>query len=329
MPSTSPHAITADARVVCIGETMLMLAPPGHELLERAGCLEVSIGGSEANVAIGLERLGVHSAWIGKLPRSPLGRRVVQEVRTYGVDTSAIVWAEEGRVGLFFFERGASPRPSVTLYDRANSAAASLTQEDLNWDYIRRAEWVHLSGISLALSSSCRKCTIEIMQRARDLGLSVSFDINHRALMWERQEARKAWLEVLPYVDLLVTTEEDASILLGITGVDRETALRRLLAANPHQAVVMTVGTEGAVGLDNRAFCTAPGYEVQSVNRLGAGDAFVAGLLYGYMNSGLEAGLNYGTAMAALKITVPQNLPLIARDDIERLIAGRVLELVR
>ncbi|MCL4851402.1 MAG: hypothetical protein KJZ78_08440, partial [Bryobacteraceae bacterium] len=97
----------------------------------------------------------------------------------------------------------------------------------------------------------------------------------------------------------------------------------------PHQAVVMTVGTEGAVGLDNRAFCTAPGYEVQSVNRLGAGDAFVAGLLYGYMNSGLEAGLNYGTAMAALKITVPQNLPLIARDDIERLIAGRVLELVR
>jgi 2-dehydro-3-deoxygluconokinase len=98
MPSTSPHAATVDARVVCIGETMLMLAPPGHELLEQASCLEVSIGGSEANVAIGLERLGVHSSWIGKLPRNALGRRIAQEFRAQGVDTSAIVWAEEGRV---------------------------------------------------------------------------------------------------------------------------------------------------------------------------------------------------------------------------------------
>ena len=146
--------------------------------------------------------------------------------------------------------------------------------------------------------------------------------------MSDSQQAREAWHQVLSYVDLLVTTERDAGILLGAT-LDRREALRRLFAANPHQAVVMTVGQEGAVAFDGRTFFTAPGFEVQTVNRLGAGDAFVAGLLYGYMNSGLEAGLNYGTAMAALKITVPQNLPLIDKDDTERLIAGRILELVR
>ncbi len=329
MPRNSPHAPTVDPRVVCIGETMLMLAPPGHELLERANSFEVSIGGSEANVAIGLERLGIHAAWIGKLPKNPLGRRVAQEIRGHGVDTSAVVWTEEGRVGLFFFERGASPRPSMTLYDRANSAAASLTDKDLDWDRICQAEWLHLSGISLAVSPPCRTGTREIMWRARELGLSVSFDLNHRTLMWDSREAREAWLEVLPYADLLVTTEEDAGILLGTTGLDRREMLRRLLGANPHRAVVMTVGEEGAVGYDGRAFCTAPGFDVQNVNRLGAGDAFVAGFLYGYMTAGLEAGLNYGTAMAALKITLPQNVPLVAKEDTERLIAGRVVKLVR
>jgi 2-dehydro-3-deoxygluconokinase len=307
---------------------MLMLAPPGHELLEHGSCFAVSIGGSEANVAIGLERLGVHSSWIGKLPRNPLGHRVAQEIRAHGVDTSAVVWTDEGRVGLFFFERGASPRPSVTLYDRAHSAAASLSEEDLDWDRVPRADWMHLTGISLALSATCRTSTRAIMRRARDLGLAISFDINYRALMWEKQEAREAWREVLPFVDLLITTEEDAITLLG-SRLDRQDALRRLLAANPHRAVVMTLGEDGAVGFDGRSFYMVPGFEVQIVNRLGAGDAFVSGLLYGYMNSGLEAGLNYGTAIAALKMTVPQNLPLISKEDADRLIGRRVVELVR
>jgi 2-dehydro-3-deoxygluconokinase len=328
MPFASPRAATLDARVVCLGETMLMLAPPGHELLEHGSSFVVSIGGSEANVAIGLERLGVHSSWIGKLPRNPLGHRVAQEIRAQGVDTSAVVWADEGRVGLFFFEHGAVPRPSLTLYDRSHSAAATLTEEDLDWDHIRRAEWVHLTGISLALSPTCRMSTHEIMRRARDFGLSISFDLNYRALMWEWQEAREAWREVLPFVDLLVTTEEDAISLLG-TRLKRQEALRRLLAANPHRAVVMTLGEEGAMGFDGLSFYTAPGFQVHVVNRLGAGDAFVAGLLYGYMNAGLEAGLSYGTAMAALKITIPQNLPLVVKEDTERLIARRVVELVR
>jgi 2-dehydro-3-deoxygluconokinase len=328
MSFASQHTVSPDPQVVCVGEAMLMLAPLGLELLEQATCLAVSVGGSEANVAIGLERLGVHSSWIGKLPRNPLGYRVVQEIRAQGVDTSSVVWIDGGRVGLFFFERGAAPRPSVTIYDRENSAAATLSEQELDWDHVRRARWMHLSGISLALSPACRTSTREMMRRAHDLGVSVSFDLNNRALLWGRHNPREAWLDVLPFVDLLVTTEEDASTLLG-TRLGRQEALRRLLAAHPHRAAIITIGKEGAVGYDGRQFCTAPGFEVHEVNRLGAGDAFVAGLLYGYMTSGLQAGLNYGTAMAGLKITIPQNLPLVAKADAERLIAGRVVELVR
>jgi len=328
VPPGSRDGSKAGPRVVCIGETMLMLAPRGHGLLEQAGSLAVSLAGSEVNVAIGLERLGVHSSWMGRLPRNPLGRRVAQEIRSYGVDTSGVVWSDDGRLGLLFFEHGASPRSSLTLYDRSHSAATRLEAGDLDWDQIRRAQWLHLSGISLALGPECRANTREIMRRAHDLGLLVSFDLNYRALLWNPVEARGAWQEVLPFVDLLVTTEKDAQLLLD-TRLGPADALRKLLSQHPHRAAVMTLGEDGAIGCDGRSCYTARGFQVQIVNRLGAGDAFVAGLLYGYLNAGLEAGLKYGAAMAALKMTMPGNVPLVAREQVESLIAGTAVDLVR
>lgn len=314
--------------VVCLGETMVMLAPPPSELIEYCQHFTALLGGAEANVAIGLERLGLHAGWIGKLPRNALGRKLVNETRSFGVDTSAVVWTDAGRVGLFFVEWGASPRPITTIYDRANSAATTLTADELDWDYILQARWLHLTGITPALSATCRASTHDIAARARAGGVKVSFDVNYRSLLWTPEQARATLVEILPLVDLLVATEADATMLLG-QSLPREEALRCLFDRYSFEAAVMTLGEEGSLAFDGERFYSSPGYAVHPVNRLGAGDAFAAGLLFGYLHSGLQAGLDYGSAMAALKMTVPQNIPLATRDDVERLLSQRESELVR
>jgi 2-dehydro-3-deoxygluconokinase len=315
-------------KAVCVGETIVMFAPPHHEPIEYSNQFSSYLAGAESNVAIGLERLGVHAGWIGKLPRNALGRKLVSEMRAHGVDTSAVIWTDNGRVGTFFFEFGASPRPSTTIWDRAHSAATTMTADELDWEYISRSEWLHMTGITPALSETCRATAREIVMRARERGIKVSFDTNYRELMWSRAEARAACAEILPCVDLLVATEADAAMLLEAT-YERKEALRRLMSRNPHSAAVMTLGKEGAIAYDGKQFYSSPGHATATVNRLGAGDAFVAGLLYGYLRNGLQAGLIYGTAMAALKMTIPQNTPIVNKDDVERLIAGRCPELLR
>ena len=314
--------------MICLGETMVMFAPPPNELIEYSLSFTSLLGGAEANVAIGLERLGVHAGWIGKLPKNALGRKLVNETRSFGVDTSAVVWSETGRVGTFFVEWAARPRRISTIYDRANSAATTLTADELDWDYIRGARWLHLTGISPALSETCRVSTREIAVRARSLGVRVSFDLNYRSLLWSEERARAIWAEILPAVDLLIATEADAAIVLG-ERLPRESALRSLFARFDLQAAVLTLGDEGSLAFDGETLYRSTGYEVQPVNRLGAGDAFVAGLLFGYLRSGLQVGLDYGSAMAALKMTVPQNIPLATREDVERLLSNRQSELLR
>jgi 2-dehydro-3-deoxygluconokinase len=315
-------------RVVCIGETMVMFAPRPHELIEYCDQFTALVGGAEANVAIGLERLGVHAGWIGKMPANALARKLVNETRSFGVDTSAVVWTEKGRVGTFFVEWGAPPRPLKTIYDRANSTATTMTADDLDWDYIKRAEWVDLTGITPALSATCCAATVEIAQRAREAGLKVVFDVNYRSLLWSREEARAACERILPFVNLLVATEPDMELFLGAR-LGREQALREACRRYPLDAAAMTLGGEGSMGCDGQALYQASGHTPQGVNRLGAGDAFVAGLLYGYLKSGLAEGLRYGNAMATLKFTIPQNIPIVNKEDVERLVQGGNATVIR
>lgn len=315
-------------RVVCVGETMLMLAPPPHELLEYCDHLVVYNGGAESNVAIGLERLGVHAGWIGKVPRSALGRKVVNGIRSFGVDTSAVVWTEGGRVGLFFVEWGAPPRPLSTIYDRCGSAAAELTADDLDWDYVGRADWLVLTGITPALSPTCREATVEMARRARERGVRVALDVNYRALLWTRDIAAEAIRSILPYVNLLVATEPDMR-LVADGPPTREEVLAEAVGRYGLDAATMTLGSEGALAHDGREYSRAPGHRVRTVNRLGAGDAFLAGLLYGYLRAGLPMGLRYGLAMSALKMTIPQNVPLVNAEDVHRLADGEDIEQVR
>jgi len=330
MSSAEPGAArgACGVRVVCIGETMVMFAPPPHELIEYCHQFTALLGGAEANVAIGLERLGIHAGWIGKLPNNALGRKLANETRSFGVDTSAVVWTEKGRVGTFFVEWGAAPRPVMTIYDRANSAATTMTADELDWEYIRQAEWVDLTGITPALSETCREATVQIARRAREGGLKVVFDVNYRALLWSREEARAACERILPYVNLLVATEADMELLLDAR-MSREDALRKVVDHYGLDAAAMTLGGEGSMGCDGEAIYRAPGHEPRVVNRLGAGDAYVAGLLYGYLQAGLAEGLSYGNAMSALKFTIPQNIPLLNKEDVERLVRGGSVSVIR
>ena len=310
------------ARVVCIGETMLMFAPPRTETIEYYPTFTCFHGGSESNVAIGLERLGIHAAWIGKLPNNALGRKVVNEVRGLGADCSAVVWSETGRLGTFFFEWGAPPRPLTTIYDRANSAATTLTCDELDWDYIAGCEWLHLTGITPATSETCRQTTLDMAVRAKELGLKICFDVNYRSLLWTPEQARDCCRQILPYIDLLVATEPDAAILLG-KKLERQAVLDAFWAMGDLEAVVITLGGEGSIAYDGQKRYRSYGYEVQTVNRLGAGDSFVSGLLYGYLNGSLQDGIDYGSAFSALKMTIPQNIPLVNKADMLALIAGR------
>ncbi|MCD6530120.1 sugar kinase [Candidatus Bathyarchaeota archaeon] len=305
---------------VTIGETMLMLTPPRFHLIENCEGFRVMIGGSEANVAIGLRRLGMKSGWISKVVDNSLGRRIVNEIRGYGVDVSRVVWTDEGRVGLFFVEFGVEPRPSKTIYDRAGSAVATLKPEEVDWDYVRQAKVLHQTGITPALSRVCEELTVKAAETARELGVKNSFDVNYRSLLWKPEDMRKTLSRILPYVDILISTLRDACLLVGedLSPEDTAAELKREYGS---EVVVITLGDKGSLALSDKVYYGRI-YRLREVNRLGTGDAFDAGFIYGYLKGGVRRGLEYAAAMAALKFTIPQNIPLIDREDVENLISG-------
>lgn len=322
-------SLAAPPAVVVLGETMLMFAPPRYELMEHCDQFGAFIGGSEVNVAVGLERLGLRSGWIGKLPDNALGRKVLNGVRAYGVDTRACILSQTGRVGLFFIEWAPPPRPLKTVYDRADSAATTLTCDEIDWDYLQGVTWFHLTGITPALSEICHRETGPMMRQAHAAGCKVSFDLNYRSLLWPPTAARQAFDELLPLADLITATESDARLLLQTNNIDRETMLQTIFERYRPQYAVLTLSNEGSLGFDGQQFYRSSGHAVHIINRLGAGDAFAAGLLYGLTEYDLAAGLQYGSAMAALKLTIPQNMPLIDRADVARLLQQQSLDLLR
>jgi len=172
--------------VITFGETMLRLSAPGYGRLEEAVTLDVRIGGSESNTAVALARLGLRSAWWSKLPTNPLGRRIENEIRRWGVDTSGVIWDESppARAGLYFLDFGVAPRGIDVYYDRAASAASALVPEEINPERIAQARLLHLTGITPALSPSCAQATERALALARQARTAVSFDVNYRAKLW-------------------------------------------------------------------------------------------------------------------------------------------------
>ncbi|MGC9066454.1 MAG: PfkB family carbohydrate kinase [Candidatus Ratteibacteria bacterium] len=315
------------AEVVTIGETMIRLSTTNYQTIEQSDSLGFSVAGSESNVAISLSRLGISTMWISKLVNNFLGRKIVQEIKKYGVDTSKVIWTDTGKIGLYFIEYGSVPRTTRIIYDRKNSAINSLASEEINWNCLDDARLIHLSGITPALSKNCAKLVKTAIAEAKNRGKIISFDLNYRTKLWTPYQARKFYEEVLPDINVLIAARKDMSMVFGMNG-EPGRLIRNIKEKFRNDVVALTVGSEGAFASDDKIyFRKAP--VVQEIDRIGAGDAFAAGFIYGYLKMNIEAALSYGTALAALKCTIPGDIPYVTRDDIEDFIKGAYRDIER
>lgn len=317
----------AGVQVVTLGEAMIRLTPVDHQRLETTTLLEVHIGGAELNAAVALAQIGIPVAWVSKLPDNPLGRRIVREAQKFGVDTSRVVWAQEGRVGIYFYEKGSSPRPSTVVYDRRHSAINTLKVDELDWDFIGQAKILHLTGITPALSDLCRHLVAGCIVKAKERRMFVSFDVNYRSRLWTPEQARTTLLSLLRGVDLLICTKDDAATLFNLT-VDIETIARQLQASLRIPHVAVTHGDKAVVATPQGTFSKS-GYQIEEIDRLGAGDAFAAGLLFGVLQGNWELGLKYGLAMAAIKHTIPGDWFIGTKAEIEAVMQAQQRGVVR
>ncbi len=339
--------------VVTFGEAMVRLVPPHFERLEQTRSLDVQIGGGELNVAVGTSRLGLTSTWVSRLPKNALGRLLENRVRQTGVDTSHLIWSDDGRVGLYFVEFGAAPRPSSVLYDRAHSAISAIRPGEVDWKKVLAgAKWLHTSGITPALSDSAAAVTREALKAARESGATVSYDLNYRAKLWSPEKAQAVQEPLMEFVDVLITTEEDTGVVFKIEAEGRTDArgfkevtaepykdvARQLQEKFHFKAVAITLrenplvwrNTWTAIAYADGKFYEDVKYELEIVDRIGGGDSFSAGFIYGSLvKKSYEAAVRYGNAFSALKHTIPGDFNWATLQEVETLLKGASLRVAR
>jgi 2-dehydro-3-deoxygluconokinase len=305
--------------LVTLGEILLRLAIPAPTRLETVRQLDVQIGGAEANVATTCARLGLRTAWISALPGNPWGDRIRRELTSHGVDCTHVRVEEGGRVGIYFVEYGTPPRPIRVLYDRRDSAFSRLDVEDVDWRPVREARLVHLGGITPALGERGRALT----RRALSEAATVSFDVNYRAALWTPEEARDFASSVLPSVRYLFMGQAEAGLLFGLAGAAEET-LQGLARLAPKATIALMQGQEGSVVLDGgRIVRPSRLFTVDVVDPIGAGDAYVGGFLSAVLQGhDVQAAVDVGAAVAALKCSIWGDLALVTPRDVEELMTG-------
>jgi 2-dehydro-3-deoxygluconokinase len=304
--------------LITAGEAMLRLSPPPGGLLADTPQLCVYAGGTECNVAVAVAQMGYRARWLSRLSDNPLGRRVARETAGYGVDCSEIVWTSEDRVGTYYLEHGAAPRPTRVIYDRAHSAASKMGPDTFNLAQLAQARILHLTGITPALSESCYALGARMLEHARKHGLTVVFDVNFRALLWSPEVCAARLAPLLEQVDVLICTRQDAATVFDLHGEPAH-VLNALQARFGARRVVVTLGKAGAIALENEIMRIADGYSVQIVDRIGAGDAFAAGIICGLLEEDFWLGLRYGVAMSALQLTLRGDQLRLSRAEVLRL----------
>lgn len=324
--------------LVTFGETMVRLSPPNFQRLEQTHSLDVNVGGSELNVAVSAQRLGLKTAYVTRLSKNPLGRMIANKAREHGVDTSHIVWTDGDRVGVYFVEFGASPRPQTVVYDRQDSAMARIKPGEVDWEQVfQGARAFHTSGITPALSSTAAEATKEAVAKAKEAKLIVSLDLNYRARLWTQEEARRVMEPLTEQADILITTEEDTERVFGIKADTYERVAELLADRFDLAAVAITLretpsvwrNTWSAIAYADGKILRGPKFDIEIVDRVGAGDSFAGGFLYGWLTDGPEAGVRYGVAISALKQTNPGDLVWATREECDRLLGGGGLRIVR
>jgi 2-dehydro-3-deoxygluconokinase len=316
-------AVTArQRRIVTLGEAMLRLTAPAGHRLQSTARLDAYVAGSEANVAVALACLGVPVAWISALPQTPMGDRVAGELARAGVDLRFLQRLPEGRLGLFFAELGASPRGTRVWYDRRDSAFSRMNE--LPDAALADAAYAVVSGITPALGPATRTLTEAFVQAARTAGAKLCVDVNYRTLLWAPDEARPALGELVRAAQLVVCSERDARTVFGVAGSAVQ-AVREFKHswARSAELVVLTRAEHGSVLLHREAVIEQPAFPTTVLDRFGAGDAFMAGLLWGLWSGENHVNaLRAGTALAALNCTTAGDLPLFSVQDVRTALAS-------
>lgn len=306
--------------VTGIGEVMLRLSVPMGERLQDARVFDAHVGGAEANVLAALAQLGRRCAWFSALPETPLGRLVAGRIAALGVETSGVIWRENGRVGVNYVEPGAPPRPARVIYDRAGSCAAALTPDEIDWKRLLDTRLLHLTGITPALSGSCRAVTEAAVRQARERGVPFAFDINFRARLWGAVEAHAVLEPLIEGAHVLFCARGDAEAVFGLHGAGDDIC-RHLAERFGARFVVVSVGSEGAYGFDGAQIVHQPAFPVSVIDRIGAGDALAAGVLHGILEGDFSRGLRCGAALAALALSQHGDMVMTDANEVAALAA--------
>lgn len=329
--------------IVTFGEIMLRLAPEGYYRFVQAETFSATYGGGEANVAVSLANFGMQARYVTKLPTHEIGQACINALRRFGVDTSFIQRGGK-RVGIYYLEKGASQRSSKVIYDRAGSAISEASSSDFDWDSIfQGAGWFHFTGITPALGPNVAEVCLEACRTAKNMGLTVSCDLNYRKNLWTREEARQVMSELMPYVDVCIANEADAEDVFGVTAQENDVIGGKLnengyreVAAQLQERfgfrmVAITLRSSRSAsdnGWAGMLYCNSQAYyskryDVHIVDRVGGGDSFGAGLIYGLMHEmSPQDALEFAVAASCLKHSVEGDFNMVSEAEVQKLVKG-------
>ena len=330
-------------KVVTKGEIMLRLSTPGFERFVQAETFDVVYGGGEANVAVSLSNYGYDSYFVSKLPQNDIGQAAINHLRRFGVKTNYIVRGGD-RVGIYYLESGASMRPSKVIYDRAHSSIAEAETSDFNFDEIfKNASWFHFSGITPALGKNAAKLTEEALKAAKKHGVTVSVDLNYRKNLWTPEQAQKIMTNLMQYVDVCIGNEEDAEKVLGFKPGETDVTSGELelegyknifkqmkdkfgfkyVVSSLRESYSASDNGWSACAYDGDEFYHSRKYDIRIVDRVGGGDSFASGVIYGLLEGkNFKDALEFGVAASALKHTIHGDFNLVSVAEVENLLKG-------
>lgn len=329
--------------VVGLGDLLVSLSPNGYYRFLQANTFDVFYTGAEANVCVSLSQFGIPTKYVTRVPDNEIAKSAVASLKKYGVNTDEIVTGGE-RIGVIYLEKGASQRPSKVIYDRKHTAICEAVPEDFNWENIfDDAQWFHFTGITPALSRTTPAVCEKACQEAKKRNIRISCDLNYRKNLWKSEQAKDVMERLLPYVDVLIANEEDAEKVLGIKARDTDveagklnkngyievakeitekyqipyvaTTLRKSISASDNLWSAMLYG-------NGKAYFSRE-YKVHIVNRVGGGDSFSAGLIYGMICQKTEQEMiDYAAAASCLKHSIEQDFNLVSVEEVLALAAG-------
>ncbi len=330
-------------KVVCFGEIMLRLAPEGYMRFVQVDKFGATFGGGEANVAVSLANYGLHAKYVTKVPDNDIAQACINSLRKFGVDTTEIVKGGE-RLGIYYLEKGAAQRPSKVIYDRAYSSISKAEIKDFDWKKILDgADWFHFTGITPALSDNCAEICLEAVKIAKELGLTVSCDLNYRKKLWSKEKAKEVMTKLAPYIDVCIANEEDASDVFGIKADNTDITSGKLSQEGYKSVAKKLVDTFGfkkvaitlrgsisandnnwaAMLYDGKDYYFSKNYLIHIVDRVGGGDSFGGGLIYALINNySSQDAIEFAVAASCLKHTIEGDYNMVSVEEVLKLMQG-------